>query len=136
MSNRTKKFEILSNVYITLRIVRYVRRFRKKFYQITVSTTIKNKLDLIKSIAEPSKGSPVSYAELVEYLIEILPSQHVDVLPYSVLVDTRVEKHEVDTPPAAQETDTQCDEHIVDVPVTSSEVDIDNENELPNENNC
>jgi len=136
MSNRTKKFEILSNVYITLRIVRYVRRFRKNFYQITVSITIKNKLDLIKSIAEPSKGSPVSYAELVEYLIEILPSQHVDVLPYSVLVDTRVKKQEVDTPLAVQETDTQCDEHIVDVPVTSNEVYIDNENELPNENNC
>lgn len=90
----------------------------------------------MKSIAEPSKGFPVSYAELVEYLIESLPSERVDAPPYSVSVDTPVEKQEVDTPPSVQETDTQCDEHVADVPVTSSEVDVDNENELPNENNC
>ena len=39
-------------------------------------------MDLIKNIAKPPiEGYRVSYAELIMYLIKILPAQQVDVLP-------------------------------------------------------
>jgi len=89
-----------------------MRQFRKRFYKIEIPITLKNKLDLIKNIAKPPiENYRVSYAELIDYLIKILPSERVEVQPSrnSSFKDTTIDSPFEDTA-----TDSSFEDKTID----------------------